>query len=489
MGKRADQAKKRRKLQSGAVKQIYQAQPPTPRTHGSPSPPALIEPEELETAIYVLQTLAENPAELAQKSASLTSRISAALQDYRFSDALVLLFEMHVRRLTPKLGAIQRWVRECDATSAPDGSPGDPVAFRCLDMILRIANLSSGSASASASAGPSRLGGAESVISAQVRQTEVFRARESAEGEIAIWERMQNNTLFGSTPPPSPYPDFRAVHHVPGPERRPPNLYDSTVYASSPNAISLAAGPSRPRAPTRVDVPGVPGAFLVLDVFTPEECLQIVQAAEAIGFEKDQAAEGSALQKTSILARNFVWLADEAFHDHFYSQIRPFVPPTAPVSPDGHGGGKVRAINRRFRVYQYTENQLYRPHIDGAWPAAGLHPETGEYMHDSQPPNDSLWSRYTLLVYLNSDIPDDTGCTTFFLPSSEMGIMNATSVKPIQGAVLCFPHGDTEGSLLHEGSAVGPHGGKFVIRTDLLYEAQGFGQFKPPAGGVAEGGM
>jgi hypothetical protein len=107
-------------------------------------------------------------------------------------------------------------------------------------------------------------------------------------------------TYLGSTPPPSPYPDFRAVHHVPGPERRPPNLYDSTVYASSPNAISLAAGPSRPRAPTRVDVPGVPGAFLVLDVFTPEECLQIVQAAEAIGFEKDQAAEGSALQKTSV---------------------------------------------------------------------------------------------------------------------------------------------------------------------------------------------
>jgi hypothetical protein len=47
-------------------------------------------------------------------------------------------------------------------------------------------------------------------------------------------------------------------------------------------------------------VPGVPGAFLVLDVFTPEECLQIVRAAEAIGFEKDQAAEGSALQKTSV---------------------------------------------------------------------------------------------------------------------------------------------------------------------------------------------
>lgn len=33
-----------------------------------------------------------------------------------------------------------------------------------------------------------------------------------------------------------------------------------------------------------------------------------------------------------------------------------------------------------------------------------------------------------------------------------------------------FPHGDTRGSLLHEGSPVGLGGGKYVIRTDVLYE-------------------
>lgn len=64
-----------------------------------------------------------------------------------------------------------------------------------------------------------------------------------------------------------------------------------------------------------------------------------------------------------ILARNFVWLADKPFLEHFYSQILPFVPQTAHVSPAGHGGGKVRGINARFRVYQYTENQLYRVSI------------------------------------------------------------------------------------------------------------------------------
>lgn len=50
-------------------------------------------------------------------------------------------------------------------------------------------------------------------------------------------------------------------------------------------------------------------------------------------------------------------------------------------------------------------------------------------------------------------------------------------------------HGDTQGSLLHEGSAVGAGGGKLVIRTDLLYEAKGFGQYKPPTSvGFKQGG-
>ncbi|KAL1409467.1 hypothetical protein Q8F55_003450 [Vanrija albida] len=493
MGKRSEQAKKKRRLNNGGAvtkPAPAPAQAPTPPTDASASDDLFL-PEELETTIFTLRTLAENPAALSGKEmkdlkrsvydlhrvlaegatlgTSLTSRISAALRDYRFTDALVLLFEMYTRRLPPKLGALQRWVRECDATSNADGSPGDPEALRCLDMILRIANI--GAPGSAVSAGES------STASDHVRNPKFWRAREPVDGEISIWDKMQNGTLWGGAEAPNPYPGFTACHKVLAADRRPPNLYDSTVYTSAPGAIALTPTEKR-RSPSKMDVPGVPGAFIVLDVFTPDECLQIIQAATAIGFEKDQAADGSALQKTSILARNFVWLADQQFHDHFYAQIKDFVPQHAQIH-DGVGGGHVRAINKRFRVYQYTENQLYRPHIDGAWPAAGLS-ETGEYLHDSQPADDPLWSRYTLLVYLNSDIPEGTGSTTYFLPSSEMGVMDATSVRPIQGAVLCFPHGDTMGSLLHEGSAVGAGGGKLVIRTDLLYEAKGFGQFKPP---------
>ena len=112
-------------------------------------------------------------------------------------------------------------------------------------------------------------------------------------------------SLILDTPPTKPYPGFKAVQHLLGHLRKPPNLYDSTVYASSAGAIRLLASSERPRSPTKVDVPGVPGAFLILDVFTPEECLQIVQAAEAIGFEKDEAVQGSATQKTSV---SWLWL-------------------------------------------------------------------------------------------------------------------------------------------------------------------------------------
>jgi hypothetical protein len=46
---------------------------------------------------------------------------------------------------------------------------------------------------------------------------------------------------------------------------------------------------------------------MVMDVFTPEECLQIAQAAEAIGFEKDEAAGGSATTKASVCHCQSPW--------------------------------------------------------------------------------------------------------------------------------------------------------------------------------------
>ena len=50
-------------------------------------------------------------------------------------------------------------------------------------------------------------------------------------------------------------------------------------------------------------------------------------------------------------------------------------------------------------------------------------------------------------------------------------ILEARGVSPRCGNVLVFPHGDTMGSLVHEGSAV-TAGVKYVIRSDVLYETR-----------------
>lgn len=80
-----------------------------------------------------------------------------------------------------------------------------------------------------------------------------------------------------------------------------------------------------------------------------------------------------------------------------------------------------------------------------------------------------VFTRRPLQIYLNNNFTN--GSTTFFLPSpSQTGVLHAYPVKPVAGCALVFPHGDTRGSLLHEGSPVGEGGGKYVIRTDVLYE-------------------
>lgn len=53
--------------------------------------------------------------------------------------------------------------------------------------------------------------------------------------------------------------------------------------------------------------------------------------------------------------------------------------------------------------------------------------------------------------------------------------MNAYPLKPVMGGVAMFPHGETAGALLHEGTGV-RKGAKYVIRTDVLYDVDATAQ-------------
>ena len=59
--------------------------------------------------------------------------------------------------------------------------------------------------------------------------------------------------------------------------------------------------------------------------------------------------------------------------------------------------------------------------------------------------------------------------STFFTPRPGVeGCLDAYGVAPRAGNILVFPHGDTAGALVHEGSPV-TAGAKYVVRTEVLY--------------------
>ncbi|KAF6755788.1 hypothetical protein DFP72DRAFT_847061 [Ephemerocybe angulata] len=443
-----------------------------------------IDPEDVEIAVDVLSTLMERPEALSDQrykqlkrvgwdfgktlaeqgsgvGASIHSKISHLLSLSLYRQALVLLFDLYVNRTPTKLGSLQRWVRDCDATSRPgrvlteEENEERNVVLRCLDMVLRVCG------SDYKGDGVKLLEEDEtrSDASQVIRRMKLWNVRDVVESDrlqedLPLWPLIQKGF---ETEPEGKHSAFYPIQVTPGHLRRPPN----------PREIHLSPFLSARRPAFSIPHPAIPSCNLLANILPPATCQSIIEAANSLGWEQDQAAGGSAVDKTSVLAHNVVWLADE--------EIKPFV-------QEKFQGGKVRGINRRFRVYRYGPKQVYRPHIDGAWPAAGIDAKTGEYLHDSSPKDDPLWSRYTLLIYLNSDINPTTpaGATTFFLPSlNSIGTLLACPIAPVQGAVLVFPHGDARGSLLHEGSPVGDGGWKVVIRTDLLYEAEGFGEFAP----------
>jgi hypothetical protein len=306
-----------------------------------------------------------------------------------------------------------------------------------------------------------------------------------------VYDAVQDGSIFDSLPT-DVASKFRIIEETPGLQRKPPNLHPAILHASRDDAILLS--PNAPKTSIHTH-PVVPNLHLLKDVLSAEECTQIIAVAEKIGFTPDAPirAEG---EESSILAHNFYWIIDTAFHDKLWSRVQAFV-------PENVGGKKVRGLNRRFRVYRYVPGAEYRAHIgrppypsldspspplskflpspipkatnpllplpetDGAWPPSSIDPIHSTYIYDASPPDAKQSSLFTFLIYLNDEFA--AGETSFFLPSAREGCLNAYSVKPIQGSVAMFPHGETEGSLLHEGTGV-RRGAKYVIRTDVLYD-------------------
>lgn len=353
---------------------------------------------------------------------SLSSRVSSAFRGGDFEGALALLRELRATGERPRLGALQRWTRDVDL--APDGG----VALRLLDGVLRVAARL-----------PLPPPPAAPPAAARLTRHPLW-APDGGVGGAADARAL--------LPPGFDAPALAAraavVLRVPGAARRPPAAEDLCVLAPPAGALAWASPPPPPSA--RFSVPAVPGAELLTGVLTPCECAQLVALAEALGFQRDASVGIEALHL----------LAGEDLSAPLFARV-------APLLSGSHG--RLLGLNARWRLFRYSAGAVYRPHIDGSWPGSGVTPG-GAWVDDVH--GGRAVSRLTFLMYLNDGF--EGGGTTFFTPGAAEGDVEARGVCPRAGNVLVFPHGEAQGALVHEGSAVEAGGCKYVIRSDVLFE-------------------
>ena len=414
--------------------------------------------------------MAEHVARAGKSKAKhLSQEISVALRERRWAEAATLLAELsRTSASNVKLGSLQRWTRDADACV-----DDDKAQWRALLWLLcRVA-------AGQAADTPSR--------DVPLRRS-VFAALPRAEAS--------DPTPACATTAKPAYVCAREK----AAQRTPPNKFDLTIWAQTESVLDGAA------QATRVDVPAVPGAFLVRDVFSPTESGRLLALASTLGYERDEPLDAAArsrleasqrtttsafacldsdsttteeeeeeaqpaadvlLTDHSLRSRACVVVVDERTHDAVFERLRAHLPAELEDCCDAKGRrrgvGKLVGLNRRWRFYRYDAGGTYRPHVDGAWPGSAVTGTRDRPRYEYDAFGDRL-SRLTMLVYLNDDF--EGGETAFFSAGDDS--IDVTAVQPLRGAVLFFPHGETTGSLIHEGSSVTARL-KFVIRTEVLY--------------------
>jgi prolyl 4-hydroxylase len=175
-----------------------------------------------------------------------------------------------------------------------------------------------------------------------------------------------------------------------------------------------------------------PGAFVIDDVLSAEECTALIRRAEDHGFELAPITTAKSF-KVDLETRNNdrVIFDDVDLANLLWSRVHHEIPQIVV-------GRQAIGLNERLRLYRYAQGQRFSWHSDGAFRR-----EKGEM------------SLLTFMIYLNDGY---TGGETRF---------EGTKVVGRTGMALVFHHG-----VVHEGAEV-TEGQKYALRSDVMYGAVG----------------
>jgi len=208
-------------------------------------------------------------------------------------------------------------------------------------------------------------------------------------------------------------------------------------------------------------------AFVLRNVYTPEECVAMIAASEERGYEQALVNTGRK-QVLDVEYRNSarnMWDNHEAAGELF-ARVRSHLPSGEPrsfgyfIEPrslvcDG--------LNERLRFLRYDPGDFFAKHRDGSYPRS----------------DGSSQSYLTLLLFLNSGGGVDyEGGETCFVEDIRLSRERPGSASrspdvvhtPQAGDVLIFAH-----PVLHQGNEVS-RGRKYVVRTDVMYSDPAFPQ-------------
>jgi len=239
-------------------------------------------------------------------------------------------------------------------------------------------------------------------------------------------------------------------------------------------------------------VDGVEGAILLENVLTAAECERIIATSEHMGFSSGEDIVSVPLSVRRNDAVGFV--VDDCTRRELSCRLEAALPRS------GCEGAVLSSIpvNGHWRCYRYQEpsfqdcaaglEQRFTRHFDGSQLETQGTGMTCDKM-DRATGKPVCSSQMSLLLYLNGGV--NGGETVFYdqryhpgldldMPSDLDREARVTgSVAPSAGSALVFWHGHHPLSPLHEGAPLRhavekagcPPCSKYVVRTDVLYEA------------------
>lgn len=336
-------------------------------------------------------------------------------------------------RYRPKLGSLQRWVREIDAAGTDD-----PLALELLDAILRVVapeSVVSVDETDLVRSSWSHLGmgmGTDDKITPDRRRGSIrlfpafdvmidkgyIKSNESslqAKGEQTdLYGKLVSRMTCGEDGIRRILPDsnnsisredyFRVCGHEDGKDRKPPNKYDLDLLTTSiVNEQQLIKNKEEEYRTisscniliehgincnqiTKTPIPYVHNTFMLENVLSSQECDRLLAATEMAGYCPDEPLAGQ--PGASILAHACVWVVDHLMERTIFDRVKRFLPSyekpkqLQPTEQPEMETFNPLGINRRFRFYRYVPGRYYRPHIDGAWPSSGFD-VNGDYRYDT----------------------------------------------------------------------------------------------------------